>query len=64
MGFVFCTFTNNVAAGGNGGNGGNGYNGLGGDGGNGGAGGPASGGAIYNNGVNAHTEILRLLLRQ
>lgn len=57
MTLIFCTFTNNTASAGNGGNGGNGYNGLGGDGGDAGAGGPASGGAIFNNGVNAVTTI-------
>jgi len=47
-----CTFTNNLAAGGNGGNGGDGYSGLGGDGGAGGDGGVGLGGAIYSTGTN------------
>jgi hypothetical protein len=49
----FCTFSNNVAFGGNGGNGGDGFSGVGGSGGKGGNGAPAYGGAIYNNSVNA-----------
>jgi hypothetical protein len=47
-----CTFTNNLAAGGNGGNGGDGFSGLGGDGGDGGDGGLGLGGAIYSTGTN------------